>query len=222
MTVSKNSKEVPTRSNRATSFQTRSRSPTAGPNPTALRSTTGRQPKSLSSRASDPAKTPTESAPAKTAANSTISQTPSITPKVTKTLTISNGQTASAQVGWVVVGVGIGGFVSVGGHILPVAGGTEAIIEENQSGQDELSTINTSTTTSSSSSPSASPTPYNIYPRLGSTPSQQSAFARDLEQIARPGSVRSIAGQQLLLWVASLTPAQALEVQRNPVVSVPL
>jgi len=211
MTVSKSSEEVPTRSNRATGFQTRSRSSMAR-------------------------KATTEFPPAKTATNSTIPQTPLITPVVTasKTLTIRNGQTASAQVGWLVVGVGIGGSVSVGGHILPVAGGTEAIIGENGSGQDELSTINTSTTSSSasltssstssssSSSSSASPTPYNIYPRLGSTPSQQSAFARDLEQIARPGSVRSIAGQQLLLWVASLTPAQASEVQRNPVVSVPL
>jgi len=232
MTVSKSSEKVPTRSNRATSFQTRSRGSTAGPDPTE------RKPKSVSSRASDPANATTESPPARTAANSTIPQIPLITPEVSasKTLTIRNGQTASAQVGWLVVGVGIGGSVSVGGHILPVAGGTEAIIGENRSGQDELSTINTSTTSSTtssassssssstsrstSSSSSASPTPYNIYPRLGSTPSQQSAFARDLEQIARPGSVRSITGRRLLLWVASLTPAQASEVQRNPVVSV--
>jgi len=235
MTVSRSSEKVPTRSNRATGFQTRSRSSTAGPDPTEVKSTTHRKPKSVSSRASDPAKATTESPPAKTAANPTI---PQITSEVTasKTLTIRNGQTASAQVGWLVVGVGIGGSVSVGGHILPVAGGTEAIIGENGSGQDELSTINTSTTSSSasstssstsrstssstSSSSSASPTPYNIYPRLGSTPSQQSAFARDLEQIAQPGSVRSITGRRLLLWVASLTPAQASEVQRNPVVSV--
>jgi len=243
MTVSKSNGKVPTRSNRATGFQTRSRSSTAGSDPTEVRSTTRRKPKSVSSRASDPAEAPqsTESSPAKTAANPTI---PQITPEVTasKTLTIRNGQTVSAQVGWLVVGVGIGGSVSVGGHILPVAGGTEAIIGENRSGQDELSTIDTSTTSSTtsstlttsmttsssasstssstSSSPSASPTPYNIYPKLGSTPSQQSAFARDLEQIAQPGSVRSITGQRLLLWVASLTPAQASEVQRNPVVSV--
>ena len=67
----------------------------------------------------------------------------------------------------------------------------------------------------------ASPTPYNIYPKFDSTPSQKSAFARNLEQIAQRGSVRSITGgrNQLLLWVASLTPAQASELTRNPVVS---
>ncbi len=151
-----------------------------------------------------------------------------------KTLTVSDGQTASAQVGWIVVGTGVGGSVVVGGNILPVAGGTEVIIVENSSGQDEASTISesdldtstslTSRSTSSSSSSTssvASPTSYNIYPKLDSTPPQQSAFARNLEQIAQPGSVRQITGgrDQLLLWVASLTPAQASELSRNPVVS---
>jgi len=58
-----------------------------------------------------------------------------------RTLTVRNGQTASVQVGWVVVGAGIGGFVAVGGSTLPVEGDTAVIIEENNSGQDELSTI---------------------------------------------------------------------------------
>src|SRR6266545_1250106 len=149
---------------------------------------------------------------------------------------MGHGQTASIQVGWMVVSVGVGRAVAVGDNILPVAGGTEAIIEENSSGQDELSTIESDTATtssksssksspssssSSSSSSMASPTPYNIYPRLNSIPAQQSAFARHLEQIAQPGSVRRITGgrNQLLLWVASLTPAQASQLSRDPVVS---
>lgn len=138
-----------------------------------------------------------------------------------KTLTVSNGHTATAQVGWMVVGFGIGGSVSVGGDIIPVAGGTEGIIMEDSSGHDELSTVDTSTTTSSSSSPSASPTPYNIYPRSGSTSHQQSAFEEHLRQIAHQASVTRISGSgnKLLLWVASLTPAQASELGRNPVVS---
>ena len=152
------------------------------------------------------------------------------------TLTVSNGQTASAQVGWVVVGAGIGGFVAVGGIILPVEGDTAVIIEENNSGQDELSTIShsdtstipttssesisTSTSSSTSSSSTASPTPYNIYPKLDSTSPEQNAFAQNLERIAQAGSVRRITGgrDQLLLWVASLTPAQASELSRNPTV----
>ena len=150
-----------------------------------------------------------------------------ISPKhvtASKTVTIKNGHTASAQLGWMVVGVGIGGSVVVGGDILHVAGGTEAIIVENSSGQDELSSIDTSTTSTSSStssSPSASPTPYNIYPSAGSTPPQQSAVTQELEQIAQPGSVRSITGGrgQLLLWVASLTPDQATKLRGNSVVS---
>lgn len=147
-----------------------------------------------------------------------------------KTLTVSDGHTASAQVGWMVVGSGIGGSVVVGGNVLPVAGGTEGIIVENSSGQDEIDPTTpttsptsspTSSSSSSSSSPTASPTPYNIYPKKDSTPSQKSAFTRNLVQIAKPGSVRSITGRQdrLLLWVASLTPAQASELSRNPVVS---
>ena len=167
----------------------------------------------------------------------------------TKTLTVSNGQTASAQVGWIVVGVGVGGSIAVEGNIIPVAGGTAGVIVANR-GQDKLdpidssaiptdtsSTPTTSTSTSKSSSGSTSrstsssrssstsstarPTPYNIYPKLDSTPPEQSAFARDLERIARSGSVRSITGvrDKLLLWVAALTPAQASELSRNPVVS---
>jgi hypothetical protein len=51
----------------------------------------------------------------------------------------SNGQTASAQVGWIVVGVGVGGSVAVEGNILPeVAGGTAGIIVGNGSGQDKI------------------------------------------------------------------------------------
>ena len=126
-----------------------------------------------------------------------------------------------------VVGVGVGGSVAVEGNVLPVAGGTAGIIVGNGSGQDKIESINTATTSttsktsSSSSSPTASPTPYNIYPRFDSTSRQQSAFARDLERIAQPGSVRSVIGvrDKLLLWVASLTPAQASELSRNPVVS---
>ena len=171
-------------------------------------------------------KSPSPLATTITNSNLTTTQS-SISPKLTspsKTLTVSNGQTVSAQVGWMVVGVGIGGSVAVGGNVLPVAGGAAGIIVGSGSGQDEIDTTSTSTTSktsSSSSSPSASPTPYNIYPRFGSTSPQQSAFARDLERIAQPGSVRSIIGvrNKLLLWVASLTPAQASELSRNPVVS---
>ena len=157
-----------------------------------------------------------------TATNSTTVKNPKITSKplsASRTLTVSNHQTVSAQVGWVIVGVGAGGSVAVGGgHVFEVAGGTAVIIEENSSGEDEPSTVSTST---SSSSSTASPTPYNIYPRPGSTRLQQSAFARNLEQIAQPGSVRSITGSRdkLLLWVASLTPSQASELNHDPVVS---
>jgi len=139
----------------------------------------------------------------------------------------------------VVVGVGVGGAVAVGGSVLPVAGGSEGIIELGSSGQVELDPIDTATTptttsestsrsrsrpssrSSSSSSSTASPTPYNIYPKLDSTLPQQSAFAQELERIAQPGSVTRITGgrDQLLLWVASLTPAQASQLSRNPVVS---
>jgi len=159
----------------------------------------------------------------------------------TKTLTISNGQTASAQIGWIVVGVGVGGSIAVEGNIIPVAGGTAGVIVAGGPGQDELDPINrstdastptTSTSTSESKSSSRStsrstssstgiPTPYNIYPKLDSTLLEQSAFARDLERIAQSGSVRSITGvrDKLLLWVAALTPVQASELSRNPVVS---
>ena len=125
-----------------------------------------------------------------------------------------------------VVGVGVGGAVVVGNNILSVAGGLKGIIEVGSSGQVEVvetATTPTRTSTSrstSSRSSTASPTPYNIYPKLDSTLPQQSAFARDLERIAHPGSVIRITGgrDQLLLWVASLTPAQASELSRNPVV----
>jgi len=174
-------------------------------------------------------KTPKSSSPPATTANpSTTQHSTGNTTLVSasRTLTVSNGQTASAQVGWLVVGVGIGGAVDVGGSTFPVPGGTEVIIN----GEDEAVTIETTTTpttrstsssTTSSSSSTASPTPYNIYPNPQSTRPQQSAFTRDLERIAQPGSVKSITGglNKLLLWVASLTPAQASELSRNPVVS---
>jgi len=222
-TISKSSGKVPTISSPKTTFR-----------PT-IRTTSQQKSKSASSRRSysEPSRTQNSSPPA-TTSNPTTTRKPTIIPSASKKLTVSNGQTVSAQVGWMVVGVGIGGAVAVGDTILPVAGGTEAIIEESSSGQDELSTVesDTSTTTSRSSSSSrsrtssssssiASPTPYNIYPRLDSTPRQQSAFAQHLAQIARPGSVRRITGvrDRLLLWVASLTPAQASELSRDPVVS---
>jgi len=176
-----------------------------------------------------------------------ITQSPTLI-SASKTLTVSNGQTASAEVGWMVVGVGVGGAVAVGGSLLPVAGGERGVIEVGSSGEVEVDPFDTTTTpttttkstsrstsssrstsrsssrsssTSSSSSSTASPTPYNIYPKLDSTLPQQSAFAQDLERIAHPGSVVRITGgrDQLLLWVASLTPAQASELSRNPVVS---
>jgi len=210
-------------------------SPKASVRPT-IGTTSDQKPKSPISPGSIVTQTPKSSLPpATTTANSTATkpstkaQNPTVGPGVfsaSKTVTVSNGQTASAQVGWMVVGVGVGRSVSIGGNILHVAGGTKAIIEENSSGQDELSTIHsdTSTTTSTSSSTSsssASPTPYNIFPKQGSTRHQQSAFTRDLERIAQPGSVRRITGlrDKLLLWAASLTPAQASELSRNPVVS---
>jgi len=228
--------------------------PTTSPKTTVrptIGTTSQKKPKSPSSRGSrsdsEPSRTAKSSPPpATTTTTNPTTRNPTTTPTVvsaSKTLTVSNGQTVSAQVGWMVVGVGVGGAVAVGGNILPVAGGTEAIIEENSSGQDELSTIKSDTTattsststskssstssstsrssSSSTSSSRASPTPYNIYPRLDSTPPQQSAFAQHLQQIAQPGTVRSITGvrDRLLLWVASLTPAQASELSRDPVVS---
>ena len=181
-------------------------------------------------------KSSSPSATTSTASNSKTNQIPVASKLVTatKTLTVSNGQTASAQVGWIVVGVGVGGSVAVGGNTLPVAGGTEGVIVANGSGQDKIDPINTSTTlttssttssttrsTSSSTSSTARPTPYNIYPKPDSTPPERSAFARKLEQIALPGSVKSITGvrDKLLLWVANLTPAQASEISRDLVVS---
>ncbi len=223
--------------------------PTTMPTPKmSVRLTTSQKPKSPISRESDPTSTKTPKSsppPATTTAKSTTTRNSirsSTLFSASKTLTVSDGQTASAQVGWIVLGVGVGGSVVVGGNILRVEGGTEVIIAENSSGQDELSTISdsdTSTTTTSSTSKSTSkstssstsssttssvlpsPTPYNIYPKRDSTPPQQSAFTQHLEQIAQPGSVRSITGgrDQLLLWVASLTPTQASELSRNPVVS---
>jgi hypothetical protein len=165
---------------------------------------------------------------AKSTTTAYSTRTAKSTMTASKTLTVSNGHTASAQVGWMVVGAGVGGSVVVGGNVLPVAGGTAGIIVENSSGQDETdsttpttSPTSSSSSRSSSSSPTASPTPYNIYPKKDSTPSQQSAFTRNLVQIAKPGSVRSITGRQdrLLLWVASLTPDQASEIRRHTVVS---
>src|SRR6266498_146258 len=104
--------------------------------------------------------TQTSTGTSQTTANLRKTQNPTAGPglaSASKTVTVSGGQTGSAQVGWMVVGVGVGGSVSVGGNILPAAGGTGAIIEDNSSGQDELSTIS-STTSSTSSSSSASPT----------------------------------------------------------------
>ena len=238
----KSSKKVPTgylthRSHSSTIFQTRSQVtppkvptwyPSASPKipvKSMIGITSQHNPKRPSSRGSYPTstQTPKSSPPsATTPANSITTQYSSGTPTLisaSRTLTVSNGQTASAQVGWIVVGVGIGGAVYVGGSTFLVPGGTEVIINS----KDEPVTIETSTTRSTSSSSStASPTPYNIYPNPQSTRHQQSAFARNLERIAQPDSVKSITGglDQLLLWVASLTPAQASELSRNPVVSV--
>jgi hypothetical protein len=118
-----------------------------------------------------------------------------------------------------VVGAGIGGAVSVGGKIIPVGGGVAGIVEPNGPGGEELSTVHT--TSSTSSSPSGTPTPYNIYPRPGSTAAQLVAFERNLNRIAQPGTVTSITGarNRLLLWTAKLTPVQASELHQNPVVS---
>ena len=57
---------------------------------------------------------------------------------------------------WVVVGVGVGGSDVVEGDILPVARDTEVTIEENSSGQDELSTIGSDTPTPTPTSKSSS------------------------------------------------------------------
>ena len=111
--------------------------PTAGPKtsvrPT-IRTTSSQKPISPSSRPSYPTSTKTQkpSAPptlttAKTTATQNSTRTKPLV-SVSKTLTVSNGQTASAQVGWIVVGAGVGGAVVVGGNILPVEGGTEVII----------------------------------------------------------------------------------------------
>ena len=43
-----------------------------------------------------------------------------------KTLTVSNGETASAKVGWIDVGAGVGGSVVVRGSTFPIEGGTDA------------------------------------------------------------------------------------------------
>jgi hypothetical protein len=120
-----------------------------------------------------------------------------------------------------VVGVGIGGAVSVGGKIIPVAGGVAGIVEPNGHGGEDLHTTSTASSTSSSSSGTPSPTPYNIYPRPGSTPAQLLAFERNLKRIGQPGSVSSIIGarNRLLLWTATLTPVQASELHQNPLVS---
>jgi hypothetical protein len=136
-------------------------------------------------------------------------------------VTVSHGETATAQAGWLVVGVGIGGAVSVGGRVVPVAGGVAGIVEPNGPGGEDLHTTSTASSTSSSSSGTPSPTPYNIYPKPGSTAAQLLAFERNLNRIAQPGSVTSITGarNRLLLWTAKLTPVQASELHQNPVVS---
>jgi hypothetical protein len=139
-------------------------------------------------------------------------------------VTVSHGKTAVAPVEWLVVDVGIGGAVSVGGKVVPVAGGMAGIVETNGSGGEELSTVHTTSTassTSSSSSGTPSPTPYNISPRPGSTAAQRLAFEHNLNWIAQPGSVSSTTGTQnrLLLWTATLTPVQASDLNQNPVVS---
>ena len=230
---------VPKGSGKVPTHPTTPSTVTSTPKTPIIGTTSQQKPKSPTSRASNPTSTKTpKSSPATTTANFTITRNPSVvipTPVTpSKTVTVRDGHTASAQVGWIVIGVGVGGSVSVGGNILHVAGGTEVIIEENSSGQDELSTIDSSTTSSTSKSSSksastssstsssvASPTPYNIYPKLDSTSTQQLAFTQDLKRVAQPGSVRSITGGrgELLLWAASLTPAQASEIRHNPVVS---
>jgi hypothetical protein len=158
-----------------------------------------------------------------TTASSTITQGPKITSiTASRTVTVSHGETATAQAGWLVVGVGIGGAVSVGGKVVPVAGGVAGIVEPNGPGGEELNTVHTTSTASStSSSPSGTPTPYNIYPRPGSTAAQLVAFERNLNRIAQPGTVTSITGarNRLLLWTTTLTPVQASELNQNPVVS---
>ena len=254
--IPKSSGKVPTEYTKIPTSRTLKTSvmPTIGttssqkPKPPISGPTSAKPPKSSPPQATTVAKS-------KTTQNST--RTSKVATSASKTLTVSDGQTASAQVGWIVIGLGVGGSVYVGGNIIPIAGGTEGIIEENSSGQDEVVPIDTSTaptrtdtsttrtstsstststskskskskskstsklTSSSTSSSTASPTPYNIYPKLDSTARQQLAFAQDLEQVAQPGSVKSITGarDKLLLWVASLTPAQASELSRNPVVS---
>jgi hypothetical protein len=224
--VQRSSGKVPTAPTTATNLNSTTITPKSPPLPA---KTTAKLNSNTTPKSSPPSATTST-------ANSTTAQIP-VTPKLvtaTKTLTVSNGQTASAQVGWIIVGVGVGGSVAVGGNILPVAGGTEGVIVANGSGQDEVDPIDTSTTpttssisssisssTSSSTSSTARPTPYNIYPKLDSTPPQRSAFTRRLEQIALPGSVQSITGvrDKLLMWVANLTPAQASELSRDLVVS---
>jgi len=253
-TVQRSSQKVPTNGPAARATPKTSVSSTTGtisdqkPKPSFSR---GSFPMSTKAPSSSPLEPPP--AAATTTINLTTTQDSTRTSIVSasKTLTVSNGQTASAQVGWIVVGVGVGGSVAVEGNIIPVAGGTAGVIVASGPGQDELdpidsstiptdtsSTPTTSTSTSKSSSGSTSrstsrskssstssstarPTPYNIYPKLDSTPPEQSAFARDLERIAQSGSVRSITGvrDKLLLWVAAVTPAQASELSRNPVVS---
>jgi hypothetical protein len=121
-------------------------------------------------------------------ASSTITRGPKIMPiTASRTVTVSHGETATAQPGWLIVGVGIGGAVSVGGKVVPVAGGVAGIVGPNGHGGEKLSTVHTQTTstTSSSSSGTPSPTPYNIYPRSGSTAAQLLAFERNLNQIAQ-------------------------------------
>ena len=248
---SKSNGKVPIPTITASSLKTSVR-PTKG-----TTSDSDHQPKSPISGGSDPPSTPSPKSsppPTATTAKSTTTRKSAGTSALvstSKTLTVSGGQTASAQVGWIVYGVGIGGSVAVGGGLLQIEGGTEVVIVEDSSGQDEVSTIDsdtsptttttttststskstssstpstssssTSSSSSSTSSSSASPTPYNIYPKRDTTPRQQSAFAQELAQVALPGSIRRVTGarDRVLLWVASLTPAQASELSRNPVV----
>jgi len=127
--IPKSSGKVPTEYTKIpTSRQPAAKPPISGP--------TAKPPKSSPPQATTIAKS-------KTTQNST--RTLKVATSASKTLTVSDGQTASAQVGWIVIGLGVGGSVYVGGNIIPIAGGTEGIIEENSSGQDEVVPIDTST-----------------------------------------------------------------------------
>jgi hypothetical protein len=78
---------------------------------------------SLTHRSNSPIQSP--KSPPATTAQPTTTKNIHLELKASKTLTVSNHQTASAQVGWIIAGVGAGGSVAVGGKVLPVAGGTK-------------------------------------------------------------------------------------------------